>query len=157
MTQSHQENKWNDSARWRRIAKHLGIYTCTLLYWKNHLSKRHPAQGLHKGSIFVPPIKKNYNFIFWTCHFSGSKTAQKFWSSNAERRPRPRRQPRPRLPYGFAIWLCHIAIWLCHMALPYGFAIWHCHMALPYGLAIWLCHMALPYGLDIWLRHMALP
>ena len=46
--------------------------------------------------------------------------------------------------------------WPC-MALPYGFAIWHCHMALPCGLAIWPCHMALPYGFAIWLCHMVLP
>ena len=48
--------------------------------------------------------------------------------------PRPRRQPRPRLPYG-------TAIWHCHMALPYGSAIWLCHMALPHGFAMWLCHI----------------
>ena len=102
-------------------------------------------------------VTKNTISYFYHVIFSGyKKTAQK------SLRFKRKQWPRPRLPYGLAIWLCHmalpygLAIWLCQIALPYGFATWLCHMALPYGFAIWLCHMALPYGSAIWLCHMAL-
>ena len=99
-------------------------------------------------------------FLFFKATFSMVKFLKKVQAFHCIARPRPRRQPRPRLPsmalpYGIAIWHCHL--WHCHMALPYGFAIWLCHMALPYGFAIWPCHMALPYGFAIWPCHMALP
>ena len=32
--------------------------------------------------------------------------------------------------------------------MPYGSAIWLCHVALPYCTAICPCHMAMPYGID---------
>ena len=105
---------------------------------------------IDRGSIsyFLSPISyfqgQIYIFRIFDISLFQVKFPEKVFPSIEKHRP------RPRLPYG-------IAIWPCHMALPYGFAIWHCHMALmalPYGTAIWHCHMTFPYGTAIWPCHM---
>ena len=50
------------------------------------------------------------HFEYLTCHFFRGKIPETVFRHNQKH--------RPRLPYG-------TAIWLCHMALPYGTAIWH--------------------------------
>ncbi len=70
-----------------------------------------------------PFSRQTYTIILriFTMSFFEVKITEKN-ISNGKRRPR---QPRPRLRYGRAIWICHIA-------LPYGLAKRPCHMALPY-------------------------
>ena len=78
------------------------------------------SDSVRFGRFLFPYMQNKFDFsvqsmsLFrFNMSFFCKKRLKSFLRLKRKKWLRPRRQPRPRLPYG-------PAIWLCHMALPYG-------------------------------------